>query len=212
MERRVGVMMENGTRYHLGLFLSYSFFSLITFINIFFSGCVSTKTIEIQPIIKLNGSEKIPLHVLLITPKEFCDFSYTHRIALLSGDTDVYPVGHTLCENAKLIIKSSFMKFSYSGQNTDVERQNFQAIITPKILEFDFQRSGLHTMDVKITIEWNVTDGSKKPVLNKTVQGTGKGPIGVSAHRAVQEAVDSVFRASYESFLSSQEIRELVSS
>lgn len=177
------------------------------------TGCGFTHKISAKSFEELSSKEKIPLHVELLLPPDFCDYKFTRQRGL---DWHVFPLGEAFCNGSKILANAAFTEVSVASGEAIPSGNRIDAKLIPKLVSVNhfMPMVAWQIQEAVIIIEWKLVDINGKMIWVDTVQGKGRNKLGAvspmgprKVQKTMQMAVDDLFVKSLNSIISSQEIR-----
>ena len=169
-------------------------------------GCSHTKAVK-TPSESIYGQEQadvIPLKVGLVLNRKL-------RVAEWRGIFGVRRIllGKIFVKNSKKLMRRLFADVIVGNSKTDFTAETVDAIVTPTMVtaEETYHSFAFGDDTFTVILEWEFRDNNDRLIWIDTVPGTGSEEDG---KKRVKEAIDSLFRNSYDAISNAKEIRDLV--
>jgi len=177
-------------------------------------GCSHTKAVK-APSESIYGQEQagvIPLKVGLVLNRELRGAEWqggTYDSLFFPGGVRRILLGKIFVKNSRMLMRRLFTDVIVGDSKTDFTAETVDAIVTPTMVTAEETYHSFAFGDDAFTVilEWEFRDNNDRLIWIDTVPGTGSEEDG---KKRIKEAVDSLFRNSYDAISNAKEIRDLV--
>ena len=177
-------------------------------------GCSHTKAVK-APSESIYGQEQadvIPLKVGLVLNRELRVAKWeggTTPSILIPYEVRRIPLGKIFVKNSKMLMRRLFTDVIVGDSKTDFTPDIVDVIVTPTMVSTEETYHSFAFGDDTFTVilEWEFRDNNDRLIWIDTVPGTGSEEDG---KKRIKEAIDSLFRNSYDAISNAKEIRDLV--
>ena len=192
----------------------YHFFLLFSIL--FLSACGGfggRYKIETMPLEEFSDSKKIPLDVKLVLDPVLCNYVY---VSSRQGAKRAYELGDALCSSTKKLFATLFNNVTVVSSNNDNTEANFNAIVTPKVVDTSvLVRPGAPpNFEATIIYECSMVDVNGRIIFLRTVKENNVlKQYGYDSYGTVmQEAANELFIRLGNELVQSPEIKKFADS
>lgn len=185
-------------------------------------GCVFTHNLMLkqEAVATYPSQDKIDMHVELRLPLELLDYIWKYRLDdTTSGNNYRVALGNIISEKAENLTKYVFRDVSITRDDvTPAVRSNADVFLTINIDYIRVNASNevesfpIRSVPVALGLEWTLKNRRNEIIWIETIEGVGLTVKGILTHEkiiaAAKKCIDDLFRTSFDSIMTSSEIRK----